>query len=364
MIACVVLPTYNEVKNIPLIIPAIFAQSSKIQTHELHVLVVDDNSPDGTQDAVSELMKNFPNLHLISGPKKGLGKAYKRGIEHALKILNPDLILEMDADMQHDPELIPLFITLTNYGFSLVIGSRFAPGGDTPNFSFRRRMMSLFGNWLIRFVGGLPRIHDCTSGYRCIKAEILKKCNLSFLSTRGYSFQSSLLCELLRNRARVVEIPIVFPDRIHGDSKLSLQDQVEFLLNIPKIRFRNSKEYLVYCFTGIIGLVFHMAFYCLLTRLMRIPFEIASLFSIESSIVFNFVLYKRIMKPESPDIVSKKELGLFHLFSGMGGVANYFILLILVYLFGFWDITANLIGIAAGIVINYSVHSFWKWKQC
>lgn len=236
--ACVILPTYNEFENIPTIIPLIFAQAHKVDTHELHILIVDDNSPDGTQDAVKECMKKFTNLHLITGEKRGLGEAYKRGIAYAIETLNSDLVFQMDADLQHDPGLIPLFITLSNCGFSLIIGSRFVTGGSTPNFSLRRKLLSVLGNWLVRLFAGLPRIHDCTSGYRCIKSELIKKCEFSHLPTTGYSFVSSLLIELIRNEARVIEIPITFSSRIYGESKLSFRDQFEFLVNLVKIRFR------------------------------------------------------------------------------------------------------------------------------
>lgn len=235
---CIVLPTYNEAPNVPLLIPAIFAQARRIASHELHVLVVDDDSPDGTQDAVRALMTDNPCLGLIRGDKVGLGDAYKRGIRHALDRLAPELLFEMDADLQHDPALLPLFVTLCVHGFDLVIGSRFAPGGNTPDFSLRRRMLSRTANWMVRVIGGIPRIRDCTSGFRCIRAGLLRRCDLSGLSSRGYSFQASLLCELIRQGARVVEIPISFPDRIHGSSKLALRDQLEFLVNVPRIRWR------------------------------------------------------------------------------------------------------------------------------
>ncbi len=235
-VACIVLPTYMEAKNLPILLPRIFAQEDKISTHELHVLVVDDNSPDGTQPVVEQLRQRYPHLHLLTGEKKGLGAAYQRGMAHALKVFHPDLIFEMDADLQHDPDLLPEFVRLCNEGFSLVIGSRFAPGGATPNFPWHRSFLSHLGNWLARFCGRLPSLHDCTSGYRCIKADLLARCDLHHLGTRGYAFQTSLLCELIRNGARFIEIPITFPDRIHGESKLSPRDYFEFLLTLAKLR--------------------------------------------------------------------------------------------------------------------------------
>jgi dolichol-phosphate mannosyltransferase len=237
-IACIVLPTYNEADNVCVLLPRIFQQAAKIRTHEVHVLVVDDNSPDGTAIRVRERMKEFGNLHLISGQKQGLGEAYKRGMVFAIRDLRADLIFEMDADLQHDPDLLPLFVSLANHGFSLVIGSRFIAGAATPNFPLHRRLISVAGTWLVRKFGRLPALSDCTSGYRCIKSEALKKCDLTGLASRGYSFQSSLLCELIRNGARVIEVPIIFEDRRHGVSKLSFQDQTEFVSNLINLRFR------------------------------------------------------------------------------------------------------------------------------
>ena len=140
--ACVVLPTYNEAENIESITKAVFATQSNIPTHQLYVIVVDDNSPDGTQEIVKQQMQQYPNLRLVTGNKVGLGDAYKRGISFAITTFNPDLMLQMDADGQHDPKLIPKLINLANNGFSLVIGSRLVAGGSTPDFSILRKFLS------------------------------------------------------------------------------------------------------------------------------------------------------------------------------------------------------------------------------
>ena len=241
-IACVVLPTYNEARNVSELISRIFAQAVKIPTHNLHVLVVDDNSPDGTAGIVHTLQQHWPNLHLLSGERKGLGVAYMRGFAYAMKELRADLVFQMDADFQHDPSLLPLFATLSESGFTLVIGSRFAPGGSTPDFDLRRKLMSRVATWLVRRMGGIGRITDCTSGYRCISAAVLRDCSLSGLSKRGYSFQSSLLCELLWRGAGVVEVPIEFGKRKGGESKLALRDQLEFLVNLPRLYLRHRRH--------------------------------------------------------------------------------------------------------------------------
>jgi dolichol-phosphate mannosyltransferase len=363
-IACIILPTYNEALNIRTAIAGIFNQENKIKTHELHVLVVDDNSPDGTQKIVKELQKSNDKLHILVGDKKGLGKAYKRGMRYAVKELKPDLIFEMDADGQHDPNCIPVFISLANQGFTLVIGSRFAQGGETPDFSFWRKTISIVGNWMIRVLGGIPRIRDCTSGYRCIKANLIEKCNLRFLSTRGYSFQSSLLCELMRNGANAIEVPIVFPDRTAGESKLTFRDQIEFLINIVKIRFRQSEEFIKFCFVGASGVIVNLGIYIILTRLFSLMLAVASPIAIECSILTNFFLNNVwTFKKRNNQSHMLKKLLKFHIVAGLAGLVNYFIFLELVYHFGWHDIISNFIGIAVATLINYILNSIWTWKH-
>jgi dolichol-phosphate mannosyltransferase len=240
-VACIVLPTYNEAENLKILLPAIFEQQERISSHELHVLVVDDNSPDGTGQVVEDFRSRFPFLHIIHGEKKGLGDAYKRGIRHAMMVLSPELILNMDADLQHDAALLPDMIGACDQGYSLVIGSRYVRGAQVLNFSAWRLLLSRTGNFLVRWAGGL-KIQDCTSGYRAIRTDLLLTCDIEHLSTRGYSFLSAFLCQLAWNGARVLEIPITFGVRGHGRSKLSVRDQAEFLGRVARI-FLLRKRY-------------------------------------------------------------------------------------------------------------------------
>ncbi len=359
-----ILPTYNEAENIQRIIEGVFQQSEKVESHAICVLVVDDDSPDRTQNIVKGLAQKTPDLHLITGPKKGLGEAYKRGFSYAQEVLSSDLIFEMDADGQHDPAMIPVFIALANKGFDLVIGSRFVQGGSTPDFSARRKILSVLGNWLIRFFGGISGVRDCTSGFRCIKTILLKECNLEFLSTRGYSFQSSLLCELLRNRAKVIEVPIIFPDRKLGKSKLSVRDQLEFLINIPKIRFRRSEEFLRYCVVGSSGVLVNLSLYIVLTRIFGVNIKLASPIAIEMSILNNFFLNNlwtfRLRAPEN-SIFSR--LFKFHCVACTAGAVNYLSFLAMIDLFNLHDLFSNTIAILIGVWINYYLNSVWTWKE-
>ncbi len=231
-IACVVLPTYNERNNLFVVLPRIFELAARIETHDLHVLVVDDNSPDGTADLVREAMTTNPKLHLITGEKRGLGDAYKRGMTHAVEELGAAFLLEMDADGQHDPALLPKFIRFAGGRPTMVIGSRFLAGSAMPDFGRARRAMSSVGSFLVRLCGGVGPVSDCTSGYRCFPAELFCRCDFSKLPTRGYSFQTAILFELVRQGAKVVEIPLVFAPRLNGESKLKMRDCAEFLVTL------------------------------------------------------------------------------------------------------------------------------------
>ncbi len=363
--ACVVLPTYNEVENIESIIKAIFAMQSNVTTHQLYVIVVDDNSPDGTQEIVKKQMNQHPYLRLVTGNKVGLGDAYKRGISFAITTFNPDLLLQMDADGQHDPKLIPEFINLANDGFSLVIGSRYVPGGSTPDFSYWRKFLSIVGNFLIRHLGKASNVQDCTSGFRCIKANLLPKCNLDGLSTRGYSFQSLLVCELIRNGAKPIEVPIIFKDRVKGKSKLTLRDQIEFLVSITKITYRYSEDFIKYCLVGLVGVVVNLGAYLLLNRYFQIPLQVASLIAIETSIVSNFLFNNYWTFKTRPKKLSVfRKLVNFHIAAGIAGLLFYYLFfLLLTTVLGINDVLSILLATTTGTISNYTINSLWTWRK-
>ncbi len=360
---CFVLPTYNEEANIRQCIESVFSHQN-LDQKIIKVLVVDDNSSDNTQKIIRELQDQFSELHMITGEKKGLGDAYKRGFNYSLDQLDPEVIFQMDADGQHNPSLVPKFLDLIEQGNDLVIGSRFIVGGSTPNFSFRRKLISKIGNLLVRYAGGVRQVKDCTSGYRAIRAAYLKDCDLSFLSTRGYSFQSSLLCELMWRGAQTVEIPIEFTSRKGGDSKLSIEDQVEFILNIPKLGFRNAEDFIKYSVVGFSGVLVNLGIYMLLTRLFGLSEVIAPLISIESSLLSNFLLnnFWTFKKREVSSSLYKRLLQ-FHLASGGAACLNYLTFLLAFAVLGMHDILSNLLGITVAAILNYLINSNWTWRK-
>lgn len=239
--AVVVLPTYNEKENIAKLVEVLEKIFKRLPHWSMSMLVVDDDSPDGTAQTVEKLKKTVPNLHLLKGSKKGLGEAYKRGFIYALKNLKPDYIFQMDADFQHDPEDIPHFLKQAEKGYEFIIGSRYIPGGDCPNWEFKRKLYSWLANVGARILAGIKKINDCTSGYRCIKADFLKNLHLEQLRGNGYAFQLTLLHAAVKKRLKIVEIPILFHARKKGVSKLGRKDIFEFFFNAITLRFRRYR---------------------------------------------------------------------------------------------------------------------------
>ena len=249
-------------------------------------------------------------------------------------------------------------------GKDVVIGSRFTEGGSTPDFSFSRLLISRIGNLLVRYVGGITHVKDCTSGYRAINVSYLKEVDFSYLSTKGYSFQSSLICDLAWRGAEISEIPIVFSSRESGDSKLSLRDQIEFLLNIPKLGFRNLKDFIKYSLVGFSGVIVNLGLYTFLTRIYNFSELIAPIISIETALISNFILnnFWTFERRSTQSRIRVKFLK-FHLVSGLAAVINYVVFLSLFVTFGVHDIFANLIGIVFAAIANYLINSNWTWKE-
>src|SRR5215813_5198309 len=288
----IIIPTYNERENIGVLLNALNAEFRSIQ-HDMHVLVVDDGSPDGTAEAVLEYVKNNSNFHLITGTKKGLGNAYIRGMRHAIDQLNADAVFEMDADLSHKPEDVRRMVECLDQGYDFVIGSRHIKGGTIPkNWGIHRRLNSFYGNFVARYVAGIYSVRDCTAGFRAIRIDLLRKIDLASIAVQGYIFQVVLLNKAVVNGARIKEIPVDFIDRTRGISKLGLRDIIEFILNVVWIRLQNSKTFIKFAIVGASGIVVNVASFTFLIALGLNKF-LASPIAIEISIIWNFLLNNR-----------------------------------------------------------------------
>jgi len=214
--ALLIIPTYNEIANIKNIITASLAQSP-----DLYILVIDDNSPDGTAKAVKELMENEPHINLIERPKKmGLGSAYVQGFKYALKN-DYDYILEMDADFSHNPADIPRLLEAARK-YDLVIGSRYCQGVNIINWPFRRLLISYFASKYVCIITGMP-VKDPTSGFKCFRRRVLEAINLDSILSDGYAFQIEMNFRAWVKGFTIYEIPIIFTERKDGVSKMSSQ---------------------------------------------------------------------------------------------------------------------------------------------
>ena len=240
----VIVPTYKEKENIRSLIQSLQNQANRV-SHQLHILVVDDNSPDGTAEEVKKeigkVRGDRKNVHLLTGKKKGLGAAYSRGIRYALNELSADVIINMDADFSHKPKDIPRLITEIEKGADFVIGSRYVRGGKVPDrWNLFRQANSRWGNRFARYIVGIDNVKDCTAGFRAIKREVLEEINLDSLKVRGYSFQMNLLYKSYMNGVKIKEIPVEFVEREKGHTKLGPSDILEFIISSFVLRIQRG----------------------------------------------------------------------------------------------------------------------------
>lgn len=225
----VVIPTYNERENIEQMIPDILSVLP-----ETNILIVDDNSPDGTANIVKKFMKDNPNIHLIErAGKMGLGTAYCEGFKYALS-KGFDVIFEMDADFSHDPKELPRFLNELENA-DVVIGSRYIKGVNVVNWPLSRLLLSYGANMYTKTITGLP-VKDATGGFKCFRAEALKKIDLDSIHSNGYGFQIEMNYRLWKKGARIKEIPIIFIDRRSGISKMNKKIIYEAIFLVWKLK--------------------------------------------------------------------------------------------------------------------------------
>ncbi len=231
----VVLPTYNEADNLPNMVAALLSCG----VEDLSVLVVDDNSPDGTGELAEQLKAGHPeSLHVIHRPgKMGLGTAYVTGFKYALAH-GAERIVQMDADFSHDPACLPVFMRLMDeQGYDVIIGSRYVPGGKLDaDWGRWRRFLSAFGNRYATLITGM-RLRDVTSGFKCFAREALAGLDLDRISSNGYAFQIEVNYACWKAGYRIHEEPITFADRVLGHSKMSSAIILEAMWRVWQMRW-------------------------------------------------------------------------------------------------------------------------------
>ena len=230
-----IIPTYNEVENLPPLLDEIFKYAP-----ETDILIVDDNSPDGTGELADKISEENASVHVRHrAGKLGLGTAYIAGFKYAIAH-DYDAAFEMDADFSHDPRYLPDFLRAIEDA-DLVIGSRYIRGGGTPSWSLIRRFISGGGNIFARFMLGIP-VHDCTAGYRCYRRRVLETIDLDTIQSQGYAFQIEMVYRTRQHGFKIVETPIIFKDRRVGKSKMSRKIVIEGFTYVIRTRLSIDKK--------------------------------------------------------------------------------------------------------------------------
>lgn len=365
----VILPTYNERDNIAGLLDRLESITGNISNHTFSFLVVDDNSPDGTEDVIKKYQKSQKNVHLLTGKKEGLGKALLRGMAYATGKLNAEILVQMDADLSHDPEVLPKMIAEIDKGADFVLGSRYIPGGSIPdNWGPVRKFYSVVGNEIVRFGLGFPKVHDWTGGYRVYRRKYVELSQNHLSKYRGYVFQIAFLHKSILNGAVVAEVPFHFSDRRYGHSKIVPSQYIrDIFVYIGKSRVRSllTGPFLKFCVVGSIGFIINTL---VLELFVAVGFHpaIGSAVGAEVAIISNFFLNNmwtfRHRKIESNRLLGKflqfntTSIGAIVLQAGTVAVGS-----------GLWGVGLYryyyVLGVGFGLIWNYTMYSKVIWKK-
>ncbi len=295
MNATIVIPTYNEKGNIEKIVDILENEVfPKIDNYKMSILVVDDNSPDGTAGVVEELMKKYKNIEISVDSKKGLGAAYVRGMSYAIANMSADVMFEMDADLFHDPYKIPEFLNKIDEGNDFVVGTRYSGGGSIPkDWGLHRKIMSVWGNIFIKLLFARKGIDDWTGGYRAVKKEVFLKEKEKLGAFTGYTFQVGFLWNAVKDGFKIAEVPFNAKDRTLGKSKIpGLQTIIKTLAFVMKVRFLEiiSGSFGKFLVVGGIGFTLQAIVLRVMVDILKFPPELGSLTGAAVAIFSNFNL--------------------------------------------------------------------------
>ncbi|OGC92188.1 hypothetical protein A3D85_02765 [Candidatus Amesbacteria bacterium RIFCSPHIGHO2_02_FULL_47_9] len=292
----IVIPTFNEAANVAKMVETIASIRPETKNHDLQVLYVDGNSPDGTANLVREKQKQHSWLHLLVETKKeGLGMAYAKGMKHAMEELKADYLMEFDGDFQHPPEKIPEMITQIDKGYDYILGSRYIPGGSIPaEWGIDRKLLSVVGNLVARTCLILPHVHDVTGGFKLSRVKgFMDEFDFSKLLSKSFAYKIHLLFYMIQKGAKVKEVPFAFQARTAGESKIIKNEMQETLRVIFLLQWHNPKirRFLKFAVVGGTGLTLQTLFFEITSVFTHIltP-SVATVIGGEIAIISNFTL--------------------------------------------------------------------------
>ena len=359
----IVIPTYNERENVGKTIDGLEKVFPELPEDQMGILVIDDNSPDGTAGIVKAKAKQYGNIYLLPNrEKKGLGAAYIKAFQYAMAKLNAEAVFEYDADGSHQPQYIPPMVKLLAGEADVVVGSRYIPGGSMPpDWGAFRKFVSFVGNLIARVVLFTPQYTDMTSGFRGSKTKYLKQIDLPNLLSKQFAYKIQLYYELHKLGAKIVEYPIEFIDRDVGKSKFPRNNVRDSLRVVFSLRLRDSQKLVKVMVVGGIGTIVQLIAFNLLRAGLNLA--LAQNISIELAIISNFILNNIwTFKARSWSWVRFIK---FNVLSLGSIVIQNVVLLGGVYLLGRSVLIENglvLLGILLGLTWNYLMYTRVVWK--
>ena len=359
---CFVIPTYNEAENITLLLGRL---SELYPDPNVMFLIVDDESPDGTGGLVRQFAQTDARVHLLEGKKRGLGAAYVRGMGHAMDSLGAEVVVQMDADFSHDPADAGRLLARVASDADVAIGSRYVPGGSVDEtWGFRRRQLSLWGNRLARWIAGLKGVHDCTAGFKAIRATALRAAKVQDVTVLGYAFQVALLHRLLHAGARVVEEPIYFRDRERGVTKLGMDSMLEFFYHIWWLRLTSHRTFIKFSVTGLSGVFVNLGSFHLLLQLGLHRYLVSPI-AIELSIISNFLINNYWTFADRELSGGKRIRGLkFNVVSLLALGVSYGTFVVLSLLLPqVSPVWLQGLAIVPAVLVNYFLNSYWTFRE-
>ena len=368
----VVIPTYNEKENIKVLAP-ILDEVFKKSDYDFHVLIVDGNSPDGTGELVTELSKKYKFLHLLLEKKKaGIGAAYFYGFKYAMEEMDADVLVEMDADLQHDPKVLPDIVKpIIDNKADYVIGSRFVKGGSIPKeWAIHRKFFSVGGSLFSKIVLGIYNVNDFTTGYKATRVKgFADKLNFDNVSSASFAYKVDLLFKMHRLGARIKEVPITFGLRDRGESKIESNTFFDTLKVVVMLRANEHKSFVKFIMVGFTGLFVDAGLFNIFRLLPFLTSSLGAFFSGSVAMLTTFLLnnYWSFGERKLKDTKDKAKGAIIYF------VSSYVPILVrskLVHLFALWfgdnfisNNVAFFIGIFFGLIWNYTVYSKIIWKK-
>lgn len=368
----VIIPTYNEKACIGRTIDGLEAEFKNIPgKHVMHILVIDDASPDGTAVIVKDKAKQYQNITLFPNPvRAGLGAAYIKAFKFAIEKLSADAVFEYDADGSHQPQYVPGMVAALDSGADVVVGSRYIPGGSMPvDWGLDRKLISYFGNLIARSVLWTWQYKDMTSGFRVTRTSFLKQIDLDNLLSRQFAYKIHLYYLLHNLKAKIVEFPIAFIDRSHGNSKFPRNNIKDSLRVVLTLRFRAQEKLIKVMLVGGVGTVVQLLFFNLFRPFFNL--NLAQNFAIETAVISNFSLNNFwTFSTQKFTFIRIGELikGFikFNLASLGSIIIQNLVLIIGVKLLGasFWIENGLIVtGILIGLIWNYIMYTKVVWKK-